>query len=130
MGVHAVKNIIFSFNLVDGLKLSSADIFNIDYFWKRSIIAAIGTDLFAEYFNIKDDDIFVTALLQDLGILILHFNYLDEYSKVIEEKNRTRIPIEVLEKRKFGFNHQELCSEALQQWGLAGKYLHPDQASP
>jgi len=118
MGAHAVKNIVFSFNLVDGLKLSSTDIFNIDYFWKRSIIAAIGTDLFAEYFGIKDDDIFVTALLQDLGILILHSNYHDEYSRLIEEKNRTRIPIEVLEKRKFGFSHQDLCSEALQQWGL------------
>jgi two-component system, cell cycle response regulator len=118
MGVHAVKNIVFSFNLVDGLKLGSTDVFSIDYFWKRSIIAAIGTDLFAEYFNIKDDDIFVTALLQDLGILILHSNDLDEYSRLIEEKNRTRIPVEVLEKRRFGFSHQDLCSEVLQQWGL------------
>lgn len=118
MGVHKVKNIAFSFNLVDGLKLNSTDIFSIEYFWKRSIIAAIGTDLFAEYFNIKDDALFVTALLQDLGILILHSHCLDDYSRVIEEKNRTRIPVEVLEKRRFGFSHQDLCSEVLQQWGL------------
>ncbi len=118
MGVHAVKNVVFSFNLVDGLKMSSTDIFNIDYFWKRSIIAAIGTDLFAEYFGITDADLFVTALLQDLGILIFHSNNVEEYSKLIEEKNRTRIPVEVLEKRKFGVSHQELSTNVLERWGL------------
>ncbi|NVN93467.1 MAG: HDOD domain-containing protein, partial [Desulfuromonadales bacterium] len=118
IGIHSVKNIVFSFNLVDGMKVSSTDIFNIDYFWKRSIIAAIGTELFTEYFNLKDDNIFVTALLQDLGILILHSNYVDDYSRLIEEKNSTKTPIEVLEKRQFGFSHQDLCSEVLEQWGL------------
>lgn len=118
MGVHVVKNIVFSFTLVDSFKVGSTDIFSIDYFWKRSIIAAIGTELFAEYFNIKDEDIFVTALLQDLGILILYSNYPDVYSRLIEEKNATKIPMELLEKRKFGFSHQDLCSEVLEQWGL------------
>ena len=33
--IPAVHNWVV-FNLVDGLKLSSTDIFNIDYFWKRS----------------------------------------------------------------------------------------------
>jgi len=92
MGVHVVKNIVFSFTLVDSFKMSSTDIFNIDYFWKRSIIAAIGTELFTEYFNIRNDDIFVTALLQDFGILILYSNYPDEYSRLIEEKNGTKTP--------------------------------------
>jgi len=118
MGVHVVKNIVFSFTLVDGLQMSSTDIFNIDYFWKRSIIAAIGTELFAEYFQIETDDIFVTALLQDLGILIFHSNYPEEYSSLIEEKNTTKTAIEVLEQRKFGFSHQDLCSSVLEQWGL------------
>src|ERR1035438_10451994 len=35
MGVHVVKNIVFSFTLIDSLKMSSTDVFNIDYFWKR-----------------------------------------------------------------------------------------------
>jgi len=118
MGINAVKNIVFSFTLMDSLKISSTDIFNIEYFWKRSIIAAIGTEQFTEHFNIKDDDIFVAALLQDLGILILYSNYPDDYSRLIEEKNSTKTPVDVLEKKQFGFTHYELCSEVLDQWGL------------
>jgi len=118
LGVHVVKNIVFSFTLMDGLKVGSSDSFNIDYFWKRSIISAIGTELFTGFFKIRDDDVFVAALLQDLGILILHSNYPVEYSRLIEEKNATRTPINVLEKGEFGFSHQDLCSEMLQQWGL------------
>ena len=125
MGVHVVKNIVFSFTLVDSFKMSSTDIFNIDYFWKRSIIAAIGTELFTEYFNIRNDDIFVTALLQDFGILILYSNYPDEYSRLIEEKNGTKTPVEILEKRKFGFSHQDLGSEVLEQWGLPETIYEP-----
>ncbi len=125
MGVHVVKNIVFSFTLVSALKFNEKQNFNIDYFWKRSIIAAIATELFTEHFNIRNNDLFVTALLQDLGILILHSNFLDEYSELIERKNTVRLPIEVLEEEKYGFNHQELCSEILKRWGLSESVYIP-----
>jgi diguanylate cyclase (GGDEF)-like protein len=118
LGVHVVKNIALSFTLVEDLNMHSEGVFNIDYFWKRSIIAAIGAELFSGYLKISDDAIFVSALLQDLGVLILHGYYPDEYSRMIEEKNSTRMPLETLEKRRFGFSHQDLCSEILNQWGL------------
>jgi diguanylate cyclase (GGDEF)-like protein len=118
LGVHVVKNIALSFTLVEDLKMHSAGVFDIDYFWKRSIIAAIGAEIFTGYLQRCDDDIFVSALLQDLGVLILNCYYPDRYSKLIEEKNITRVPLEILEEKAFGFNHQELCSEILNQWGL------------
>lgn len=118
MGVNTVKNIAFSFTLVDSLRTGSTDIFDIDYFWRRSIIAAIGTELFSEHLAIADDDLYISALLQDLGILILHSNFPDEYSRLIEEKERENAPIQVLEVRSFGFTHQELCSAVLKKWNL------------
>jgi diguanylate cyclase (GGDEF)-like protein len=125
LGVHVVKNIALSFTLVEDLTLHSEGAFNIDYFWKRSIIAAIGAELFSGYLKTSDDDIFVSALLQDLGILILHSYYPDEYSKLLEEKNNTRIPLEFLEKRDFGFNHQDICAEILNKWGLPENIYMP-----
>lgn len=118
IGVHAVKNIAFSFTLIQSLSVSSDDVFNIDYFWKRSIISAIGAELFSEYFRLGANDLFAAALLQDLGILILHSNYLDDYSRLIERKNALKVPIEDLEREQYGFTHQELCSEVMDQWGL------------
>jgi len=125
LGVHVVKNIALSFTLVEDLNLQSEGVFNIDYFWRRSIITAIGAELFSGYLKTSGDDIFVSALLQDLGVLILHGYYPDEYSRVIDEKNNTRVPLEILEKRTFGFNHQDLCSEILKQWGLPENIYMP-----
>lgn len=125
LGVNTVKNIAFSITLVEALRTDSTDIFDIDYFWKRSIIAAIGTELFAEYLGITADDLYVSALLQDLGILILHTNFPEAYSRLIEEKNREESPIQVLEMRRFGFTHQELCSAVLKKWKLPENIYQP-----
>jgi len=118
LGIHSVINIVLSFTLVDSLRTGSADIFNIDYFWKRSIIAAIGSEIFTEYFGIRNDDIFVSALLQDLGILVMYSNDPAGYASLIEEKNSTKIPVEVLERRRFGFSHQDLCYRMLEKWNF------------
>jgi len=118
LGIHVVKNIALSFSLADDSNRSPEHGFNINYFWKRSIIAAIGAELFSDYLQFKEDDIFNSALFQDLGILILYSHYPDAYSKLIEEKNNTRIPFETLEKRTFGYTHEELGSEILREWGL------------
>ena len=118
LGLHTVKNIALSFTLIDGLKLGAQSSFNIGYFWKRALVAAIGSEFFAAHLKIRDTDIFISALLHNLGILIFNCFLHDEYSRLIEEKVRTLVPMDVLEKRTFGFNHQELCSELLRKWGL------------
>lgn len=125
LGVHAVKNIALSFTLIDGLNLDIENSFNINYFWKRALVSAIGSELFARHLKIHDKDIFITALLQNLGILILNCHFHEEYSRLIQEKNRTMVPMDILEKRAFGFNHQELCSEVLKQWGLPENIYQP-----
>jgi two-component system, cell cycle response regulator len=67
LGVHVVKNIALSFTLVEDLNMHSEGLFNIDYFWKRSIIATIGAELFSVYLKISDDAIFVSALSNERG---------------------------------------------------------------
>ena len=124
-GTHVAKNIALSFTLADDVNLSPEHGFNINYFRKGSIIAAKGAELFSNYLQFQEDDIFVTVLFQDLGILILYGRYSDEYSKLIKEKNSSRIPFATLEKRTFGVTHEELGSEILREWGLPGKIYVP-----
>jgi len=118
LGAHVVKNIALSFSLVDNQSPYPENSFDLYYFWRRAITAATSAEFISHHLKIDEDDVFVTALLQDLGALILFCRYPAEYSLLISEKNRTRIPLEILEKRKFGFTHQELGSEFLKVWGL------------
>jgi diguanylate cyclase (GGDEF)-like protein len=118
MGVHVVKNIALSFTLMDGFDCGTGDGFDLNYFWKRAITAAIGAEVFSKHLGIRDENIFITALLQDFCILVVYRGYPDRYVKLLAEKNSSRIPLEILERREFGFSHQELGSEILRQWGM------------
>jgi HD-like signal output (HDOD) protein len=68
------------------LRVKSQDTFNFDFFWKRSVTAAVSADLIASLISRKSDEIFVTALLQDIGIVVMYLCKPDDYVKVIEEK--------------------------------------------
>ncbi|SPD71867.1 conserved hypothetical protein [uncultured Desulfobacterium sp.] len=118
LGVTALKNIALSFTISQGFSGRSSARFDFNYFWKRAITAAIGAELTAAMIGKRSDDTFVTGLLQDIGILILYYCLAHEYAAVIAEKKTTGLPISQLEKEMFGFDHQELGSEILKEWGL------------
>jgi diguanylate cyclase (GGDEF)-like protein len=122
MGVNAVKNIALSFILVSNLMTGS---FDFSYFWRRAITAAVSAELLAFRFNVRDDDTFVIALLQDIGVYVLYSASPKKYSKLLEEKKTGNLRLEVMEDRVFGFNHQEVGSELLRKWGLPENICMP-----
>jgi len=136
MGMKAVKNIALSFILIDGLKSKSAGDFDFNVFWKRSITAAVGAELIAAQLKTKNDDTFVTALLQDIGSLMLYYSRPEEYLKLLTKRTAEQIPAEILEDQAFGFNHQDVGSEILHLWGLSEnismpiRYHHTPEEAP
>jgi diguanylate cyclase (GGDEF)-like protein len=118
LGADTLKNIALSFVIFSGLKGQRGGRFDFDFFWKRSITAAVAAGQIASFVNYKDGDIFIKALLQDIGIIILYLCRADDYLKVFDEKNISDLPVQVVEKQVFGFDHQELGSDVLKNWGL------------
>jgi HD-like signal output (HDOD) protein len=86
LGCNALKNIALSFVIAKELRANPQETFNFDFFWKRSVTAAVSADLIASLISRKSDEIFVTALLQDIGIVVMYLCKPDDYVKVIEEK--------------------------------------------
>jgi diguanylate cyclase (GGDEF)-like protein len=125
MGVNAVKNIALSFMLVSNLQLDKEGPFDLNYFWRRAITAAVSAELLAARFNVRDDDTFVIALLQDIGIFVIYSGSPKYYAKLLEEKKTGNLRLEVMEDRVFGFNHQEVGSELLRIWGLPENIYMP-----
>lgn len=124
-GVNTLKNIALSFVIARDMRRCSNDSFDFEFFWKRSVTAAVGADILASLINYKSDDTFVTALLQDIGIVIMHLCRSDDYLKVIDEKKTSRLAIDVIEKKLFGFDHQEIGAEILKNWGFPGSIYMP-----
>lgn len=125
MGVNALKNIALSFVIAKDLRGEDEEDFDFKLFWKKAVTAAIAADLFANIAGLKNDDIFVTALLQDIGILIMYLCRPDDYIRALNEKKAAEAPINVIEKNIFGFDHQEVGSEILKSWGLPENIYAP-----
>jgi diguanylate cyclase (GGDEF)-like protein len=125
LGFNALKNIALSFVIAKELNADSDDSFDFDYFWKRSVTAAVGAELIASLIGKKSDDIFVTGLLQDIGVVIMYLSSPKDYLNVLEEKKRSELAAIDLEKRFFGFDHQEIGMAVLDHWGLPDSICEP-----
>jgi len=118
LGLNVTKNIALSFVIAKELTGPAEGGFDFNYFWKRAVTSAVSAELLAAKLSYRNDDLFVSALLQDIGVLILYLCRSDEYRQVLDEKRVSGRPILDIEQRIFGFDHQEVGAELLMEWGL------------
>ncbi|MBW2187199.1 MAG: diguanylate cyclase [Deltaproteobacteria bacterium] len=123
MGTILLTNIALSFVLVGNFAKTPDSDFNFEYFWKRSVTAAVGANIIAREICRSNDYIFIATLLHDIGILIAD-NCLPSYRAIFSSDN-TDTSINEIELEHFGFSHAKLGSELLQQWGLPEQITIP-----
>ncbi|NOX19950.1 MAG: diguanylate cyclase [Nitrospirae bacterium] len=125
IGTDALKNIALSFVIVKNFKDSKKNGFDYELFWKRSITAAVSAELISKKIGRRSDDIFVAALLMDIGIMVMHLCRPLDYQRVFDEKRAKGLSVIEAEKMVFGFDHQEVGSELLAQWKLPEEIYLP-----
>jgi len=125
LGLRSVQNIALSFVITREMRGASDVGFDFDFFWKRSLTAAVSAHELSSFFGLKNEDLFVTALLQDIGVLIMQFCRKDDYLKVIDEKRTSLSEIDSVERKIFGFDHPELGAEILKKWGIPNSIYNP-----
>jgi diguanylate cyclase (GGDEF)-like protein len=118
LGLNALKNIALSFIIVNRLQVQSDDVFDFNYFWKRSVTSAVAAQQVSKMVNGNRDDTFVSGLLQDIGVLVMYLYMTDTYREVFETKKLTGATNALIEKQLIGFNHSEVGGALLKQWGL------------
>ena len=125
LGVMALKNIALSFVICKEFRKNGNSGFDFGYYWKRAVTTAIAADLICKTLSHDDDELFVTALLMDIGIIIMLMSRPEDYLNVLDEKRITGRPMEVIEKNTFGVDHQYVGSEVLKKWGLGHTVFEP-----
>jgi len=118
LGTNVIKNIALSFVIAAELRGDKQSTFNFDYFWRRSVTAAVAAELITTVLGVNNEDIFVTALLHDIGVLLMFLSKGDDYSTLLKERRNTGVPLTELEQHKFGFDHQQLGFTLVTDWGL------------
>ena len=125
IGTQTLKNIALSFVFVQKFQDIDASYFDIELFWRRAISAAVAAEILAEKVGYKDNDLFVAALLQDIGVLILFLSAPASYAELIDTKRVSGESTPTLEKATFDFTHAEVSSHLLENWNLAENIYGP-----
>ncbi|MEE4164520.1 MAG: diguanylate cyclase [Desulfocapsaceae bacterium] len=125
IGTQTLKNIALSFVFVTKFQKIDITGFDLDLFWRRSISAAVAAEIIAARIGCRDTDIFVSALLKDLGVLILFLSDPASYTNVIDSKRISGKTTCHVEKEIFGFSHPEVGSHLLQSWNLSEAIYGP-----
>ena len=121
LGLNASLTIALSFTLVKSLKGDKPKKTDQDMFWRRSLLsAAIARHMGYKLGLPNLEDLFLTSLLQDLGILVLECVdtsfYQDYDSKSMAHNDRI-----LLEENKLQVDHAAIGAWLLQSWRLPEK---------
>lgn len=125
IGTQSLKNIALSFVIIDGFQSTPQGCFELNLFWRRAITSAVAAETLAKHLGFKWPDIFVTALLQDIGVLTLFLSYGSDYTEVLDSKRISGKNLYEEEMRRFGFHHAEVGSEILKSWNLPESIYQP-----
>lgn len=125
LGTNVIKNIALSFVIAAELSSDTQTGFDFEHFWRRSVTTAVAAELLAKALQHRDDDIFVTALLQDIGMLVISLTKGEEYNILLSESRLSGTELPDLEKKKYGFDHQQVGYALLTSWKLPDSISEP-----
>jgi diguanylate cyclase (GGDEF)-like protein len=118
LGLQSVKTLVLGFSLVTTLRKSKSKGFKHLQYWRRSIFAATAARTIAIKLNIvQQEEAFLAALLQDIGMLVLDQVLVPQYSEICEKAN-THDDLIKAENEALQMTHAEVGAVLAEQWKL------------
>lgn len=125
LGTHAVTNIALSFVICSEFQCDSYETFDSTVFWQHALSSAVAAELTSSLVGASGNDIFITALLQDIGIMVMHIWRPKDYQQVFNYRKESQRPLPEIERMVFGIDHQEVGAELLKSWLLPEEIYEP-----
>lgn len=121
LGLNASLTIALSFSLIKSLKNNINQPFIHESYWKRSILSATIAKHMGFKLGLSNiEDIFLTSLLQDIGILVLQCTHPGLYNDTADHYMPHSARMEV-EEAQIEANHAAVGAWILQSWRLPEK---------
>ncbi|MCP4631680.1 MAG: HDOD domain-containing protein [candidate division Zixibacteria bacterium] len=118
LGFRAVKAIVLSVSVYEHFKTEENNSIDLKLFWKHCLEVAILSRNISEKFRYEiPEEAFVTGLLHDMGILILHKHFPEEYAGILNEVKDGKLLYEC-ENEVFGCNHADVIGFLAEKWNL------------
>ncbi len=127
LGLNTVKSLVLGFSLIDAFRSGSGEpAFDLVAYWRRGVYGAAAARLLAERTRACDpEEVFIAALLQDVGMLAMSTALRDEYTQVTAAAGCEHDLLPDFEVEKFGFSHPMVGFELGQKWRLPDELVVP-----
>ena len=119
LGVDAVCSLASAFALRDSLSEFEGSSFDYGAYWSRSVLAATAARLLASSKKDCDaEEVFLAALLQDIGMLVLVQAYPECYGELMRDARGDHLLLQETEKGRLGADHVEIGEWLAGIWNL------------
>jgi diguanylate cyclase (GGDEF)-like protein len=123
VGLNGAMSLALSFSLVRGLQKPGDENFNHRAYWRRSAIAAAAAQSIGSFINVANkDELFLSGLLQDIGILALN-EALPAYASLAARANGEHDELVEMELKELRTDHAQVGSWILRKWGLPSRLI-------
>ncbi len=136
LGFDSLKEILISVSLISAFKKKQDKYFNSREFWEHSLAAGIAARTLARQLGYRiSGESFIAGLLHDIGILVTHQYFYEDYIRIVETVAEGKGNFEDIEQGVLFATHGEIGGWLAERWNLpdqlieAIKFHHrPDMA--
>ncbi|MFI4861596.1 MAG: HDOD domain-containing protein [Phycisphaerales bacterium JB063] len=126
LGLNSVKTLALGFSLVGELKSEGGEGFDHIKFWKQSLFSATTAKIICEMVGIvQAEEVFMAALLQDIGMLVLQEVLGSEYGAILTQAKGDHEQLLKLERQSLNGDHAEIGGALAESWGLPPVLVEP-----
>ena len=118
LGLNATLTLALSFSLVKSLRGGKSNGLSYDLYWRRALLAATAARALGDAMHQSlAEEIFLAALLQDVGMLALDQAVPDLYSEG-ETLRRNHVALAEHEKKRLQVDHAHVGGWLMKEWNL------------
>lgn len=124
LGIGEVRGILLAFSIRNFFSDNTGDGFDRTRFWKHSIICSQVAKYLARHFRIqKDDTLFLSGLIHDMGKVVFDQYFHDEFLQIIDYVESNNENFSKAEKEILGITHYQVAAELLKRWKFPERVL-------
>ena len=119
LGMNSIATLAFCFSLYRDLRKKGGGNFDHARYWNRSIFSSVAARVLGKWARVSNyEEIFLSALLQDLGMLVLSESLGVEYGRLFSQADQDHRQLEELERERYRTDHSEVGAWLANTWEL------------
>ncbi len=117
LGLNATVTLALSFSLISSLRKNKLESLDYGYYWRRCLLSATASRGLADLVAPHGEELFLAALLQDIGIMVLDRVMPDFYTEG-RDLQKDHEALCAYEKKKVGADHADAGAWLLKGWNI------------